>query len=145
MKKTSLSLTPDQVKFLREFKQQGTKSLREINRANILLLLDKGKQAVEITDFLDVGRNTVSRTKQKFIRHGINAALQEEDRPGQPKRYKQKQEAEIIALTCSNAPPGRERWTLELLEKTARRKKGMKTISRESIRLILKKTNVNLG
>ena len=134
MKKTSLSLTPDQVKFL-----------REINRANILLLLDKGKQAVEITDFLDVGRNTVSRTKQKFIRHGINAALQEEDRPGQPKRYKQKQEAEIIALTCSNAPPGRERWTLELLEKTARRKKGMKTISRESIRLILKKTNVNLG
>lgn len=145
MKKTLVDLTPKQVKFLKDFKQQGKRSLREINRANILLLLHKEKQAMEITDFLDVGRNTVSRTKQKFIRHGIRVALAEDYRPGQPKKYKQKQEAEIIALTCSNAPAGRERWTLELLEKTARKKKGMKTINRESIRLILKKTNLSLG
>lgn len=145
MKTIFVPLTLKQVKFLKEFKQQGKRSLREINRANILLLLDKGKQAMEITDFLDVGRNTVSRTKQKFIRYGIKAALAEDDRPGQPKKYKQRQEAEIIALTCSNAPAGRERWTLELLEKTARKKKGMTTINRESIRLILKKTNVSLG
>lgn len=145
MDKRALSLTPDQEKFLKEFKQQGKRSLREINRANILLLLHKGKKAKEIVDFLDVGRNTVSRTKQDFIRGGIKVALEEESRPGQPKKYNQKHEAEIIALACSDAPKERERWTLELLTEAARKKKGLKTINRESIRLMLKKTNVNLG
>jgi len=109
------------------------------------LLLDKKKQAKEIVDFLDVGRNTVSRTKQKFLRDGIVAALEEDERSGQPKKYKEKQEAEIIALACSGPPEGRERWTLELLKKHAKKQEGLETINKESIRLILKKTNVSLG
>lgn len=145
MEKTLVNLTPPQVKFLKEFKQEGQRSLREINRVNILLLLHKGKQAKEIADYLDVGRNTVSRTKQKFIRDGIKAALEEVLRPGQPKKYKQKQEAEIIALACSAPPEGRERWTLELLTKQIKKKESLETINRESVRLILKKTNVSLG
>ena len=145
MKRASVRLTSAQRDFLKEFKQREAISLREINRANILLLLDKGKPSNEIADFLDVGRNTVSRTKHKFIRGGIESALEEDERPGQPKKYKEKHEAEIIALACSNAPEGRERWTLELLETTAKKKKGLKTINRESIRLMLKKTNVSLG
>ena len=130
---------------LKKFKQEGKRSLREINRANILLLLDKGKQAIEIADFLDIGRNTVSRTKQKFLREGIKAALEEDFRPGQPKKYKQRDEAEIIALACSDPPEGRERWTVELLTKQAKKKEGLEEINRESVRLILKKTNVSLG
>ncbi len=145
MEKTLVNLTPPQVKLLKEFKQEGQRSLREINRVNILLLLHKGKQAKEIADYLDVGRNTVSRTKQKFIRDGIKAALEEVLRPGQPKKYKQKQEAEIIALACSAPPEGRERWTLELLTKQIKKKESLETINRESVRLILKKTNVSLG
>ncbi len=145
MKQTTVNLTPRQVKFLKDFKQQDKRSLREINRANILLLLDKGKQAVEIVEFLDVGRNTVSRTKQKFLQEGIQAALEEDSRPGQPIRYTAKHETELIALACSNAPSGRTRWTLELLKEKLKRQNGFNTINRESIRLMLKKTNVNLG
>jgi len=130
---------------LKDFKQQGKRSLRQINRANILLLLDKGKKATEIADFLDLGRNTVSRTKRNFLRDGTDAALEEGPRPGQPKKYGQRQEAELIALACSDAPEGREKWTLQLLEKAAREKEGMGTVNRESIRLMLKKTNVSLG
>lgn len=145
MKHTTINLTSRQVKFLKDFKQQDKRSLRQINRANILLLLDKGKQAKEIVEFLDVGRNTVSRTKQKFIQEGIQAALEEEQRSGQPIKYASKHEAELIALACSNAPSGRTRWTLELLKETLKKQKGFKTINRESIRLMLKKMNVNLG
>ena len=145
MKKRTVQLTSQQVRFLKEFKGGEERSLREINRANILLLLHKGKRSKEIEDFLDVGRNTVSRTKQKFLRQGIEAALEEEPRGGQPKKYEPKHEAEIIALACSNAPLGRERWTLELLERAARKKRGMKTITRESIRLMLKKTSASHG
>jgi putative transposase len=145
MKKPSVKLTPEQVQFLKAFKQQGKRSLREINRANILLLLDKGKKAIEIADFLDVGRNTVSRTKHNFLRGGLTAALEEDARPGQPRKYKPRQEAEIIALACSDPPEGRERWTLELLTRESKKRPGLETINRESIRLMLKKTNVNLG
>lgn len=145
MKNKSVTLTLKQIKKLKDLKQQDGRSLREINRANILLLLHKSKSALEITDFLDVGRNTVSRTKQKFLRQGIHAALEEEPRPGQPVKYTPKHEAEIIALACSNAPSGRTRWTLELLKSTLKKQKGFKTLNKESIRLMLKKTNVNLG
>ena len=145
MKQTTINLTPEEVKFLRDFRQQDGRSLREINRANTLLLLERGKQAREIADFLDIGRNTVSRTKQKFLRQGIESALAEEERSGQPIIHTAASEAEVIALACSNAPDGRTRWTLELLTERLNKQKGFKKINRESIRLMLKKTNVNLG
>lgn len=145
MKRSAVKLTPRQLNFLKNFKEEGKRSLRETNRANILLLLHKGKQALEIAEFLDVGRNTVSRTKQDFLLRGILAALGEEDRPGQPVKYTPKHEAELIALACSNAPWGRTRWTLELLKDKLKKKKGFSSINRESIRLMLKKTNVSLG
>jgi len=145
MRQTTINLTPEQVKYLKDFKQQEKRSLREINRTNILLLLNKGKQASEIADFLDIGRNTVSRTKQKFLRRGIESALEEEPRSGQPVIHTAAREAEVIALACSNAPEGRTRWTLELLTETLNARPGSKPINRESVRLMLKKTNVNLG
>lgn len=145
MKQTTINLTPEEVKFLKEFKEQEKRSLREINRANILMLLNKGKQASEIADFLDIGRNTVSRTKQKFVREGIEPALAEESRSGQPVIHTAAREAEVIALACTNAPSGRTRWTLELLTETLNARQGFRTINRESVRLMLKKTNVNLG
>lgn len=145
MKRTLVNLTSQQVDFLKGFKQKPERSLREINRANILLLLHKGKRAADIVDFLDVGRNTVSRTKQKFLCQGLKPSLAEDARSGQPVKYKQKQEAEIIAFACSDPPEGRQRWTLELLTKQAKKKEGLKTINKESVRLILKKTNVSLG
>ena len=145
MKQTRINLTPEQERFLKKFKRQEKRSLREVNRANILLLLNRGKQASEIADFLDIGRNTVSRTKQKFLREGIESALAEEERSGQPVIHTVAREAEVIALACSDAPEGRARWTLELLTETLNRQKGFKKINRESIRLMLKKTNVSLG
>ena len=115
MKNKRVKLKPKQVKYLKVFKNQGKKSVREINRANILLLLNKGKKTPEITDFLDIGRNTVSRIKQKFLKHGLETALKEDERSGQPLKYKQKHKAELIALACSDPPEGRTRWTLELM------------------------------
>ncbi|MGH9948210.1 MAG: helix-turn-helix domain-containing protein [Pyrinomonadaceae bacterium] len=145
MTRTIINLTAEQVKFLREFKETEKRSLREINRANILLLLIKGKEAAEIAEFLDIGRNTVSRTKQRFLREGMDSALEEEKRSGQPKIHTAAREAEVIALACSEAPTGRTRWTLELLTETLNRQKGFKKINRESVRLMLKKTNANHG
>ena len=55
------------------------------------------------------------------------------------------QEAEVVALACSQPPEGAARWTIRLLTIAARHRPRLEGINRESIRQILKKTSVNLG
>jgi transposase len=145
MKRPPVKLTAEELDCLRSFKNSGKRSQREYDRANILLLLHKGKKDAEIEDFLEVERTTIWRTRKKFLKVGLAKSLGEKARSGQPKKYGQHQEAEVIALACSDAPEGRARWTLELMAETLNKKEGLETINRETIRLILKKTNVNLG
>lgn len=145
MKRPIVKLNPAGVDYLRSFKKAGKKSQREYDRANILLLLHKGKKDTEIEDFLEVDRTTIWRTRKRFLEEGLSMALEEKPRSGQPRKYGQDQEAEVVALACTDAPGGRARWTLELLTETLGKKKGLETINRETVRLILKKTNVNLG
>jgi len=145
MKRVDIKLKRDEISFLREYKRSGNRSEREYNRANILLLLHKGKKDGEIEDVLEVDRATIWRTKQKYLKEGIENALQEKARSGQPVKYGVAEKAEVIAAACSDPPDGRSRWTLELLADTLKEKKGLSTVNRESIRLILKKTNVSLG
>jgi transposase len=140
-----VKLSPSEIEFLRIFKSSGKLSKREYDRASILLLLDKGKLDTEIVDFLEVERTTVWRTRKRYLEEGLEKSLQEKERSGQPKKYGAKQEAEIIALACSDPPQGRAKWSLELLTEKLSHQKGLKSVNRETIRLILKKTNVSLG
>jgi transposase len=145
MKRSSVSLNQKELEYLRSFKRSAKRSQREYDRANILLSLHKGKKDIEIVDFLEVERTTVWRTRKKYLEEGIERALGERARSGQPKKYTQKHEAEVVALACSDAPEGRSRWTLQLLSQRLKDREGLRTITRESVRLILKKTNVSLG
>lgn len=145
MKRSTVKLSPEELDHLRSFKRSDKRSQREYDRANILLLLHKGKKDLEIEDFLEVERTTIWRTRKRFLEEGLARALKEKARSGQPKKYGQKQQAEVIALACSDAPEGRARWTLELLVEALEKKEGFGTINRETIRLMLKKTNVSLG
>ena len=131
--------------FLTNLTKTGNRNSREFERAYILLALDKGKKPVEITDFYNVSRITVWRVKRNYLTGGVNRAIQDDQRSGQPIKYDDKVKADIIALACSQAPEGRSRWTIRLMEKTLRLEYGLETINRETIRLLLKKTNVSLG
>ena len=145
MKRELVKLSRSELAFLRSFKSSGKRSQREYARANILLLLHKGKKDAEIVDFPEVERTTVWRTRMRYLQEGVEKSLQEKERSGQPSKYGTKEEAGIIALACSGPPAGRARWTLELLTEKASLCKGLESINRETIRLILKKTNVSLG
>lgn len=145
MKREEIKLSKLAIKYLEEFKSSGKRSKREFDRCNILLLLNKGKKDSEIEDFLGVSRITIWRTRRRYLEQGVERALEEESRSGQPRKYGMNHETEIIALACSDPPAGRARWTLELLTEQLAKQKGMETINRESIRLILKKTNASRG
>lgn len=140
-----VSLTESDLSYLELFKNTGKKSLREFNRVNILLLLDKGKKSSEIEDFLSVDRITIWRVKKKYLELGVQLALQEEERPGQPIKYTIDHQAELASIACGPCPAGRRRWTVRLLTKELKKKQGLEKISRETVRLSLKKMNVSLG
>lgn len=131
--------------FLTNLTKTGSRNSREFERAYILLALDKGKKHDEIQDFYNVSRITIWRIKRNYMEEGVVGAIQDEPRSGQPIKYDEKIKADIIALACSKAPEGRSRWTLRLLENTLKIEHSLETINRETIRLILKKTNVSLG
>mgnify|MGYP001564570675 CR=1 FL=1 len=140
-----LKLKPNEIVFLKEFTKKGQKSARAIVRANILILLDKGETGDGIAEKINVHRDTVYNVKRRYFKEGLNLALSEKQRPGQPQKYDHKKKAEIIAYACTNPPEGRKRWTIRLLAEEMQKHRGFKTVNRESIRLTLKKATPNLG
>jgi putative transposase len=138
-------LTEKEVEYLSAFVKKGRKSARELTRARVLLLANGRRTEMEIKDTLGISRATVSNIKKRYREEGLQSALTDKPRPGQPRKYTERHEAEIIAQACTKSPDGSKRWSLTLLTEEMRKKEGFETINRESIRLILKKAKQNLG
>ena len=140
-----MRLTEEEVEYLDAFVKKGRRSARELTRAYALLLLNDGRTEIEVKETLRISRATVSNIKRRYREEGLQTALTEKPRSGQPKKYVERHEAEIIAQACAKPPDGRKRWSIVLLTEEMRKKKGFETINRESIRLILKKAGLDLG
>jgi len=138
-------LEEDEIQFLNGFVKKGCRKAREVYRANVLLLANKGEKDTRIAEILSVHRKTVGMIKKKYVEEGLESALKDKPRSGQPIKYDEKKQAEIIALACSDPPEGRKRWSIRLLVEEIQSKDGFETINYESIRLILKKAGLNLG
>jgi hypothetical protein len=84
----------------------------------------------------------VARVRQHFVEEGLEVAL----RP-QPttRRYERKldgqAEAHLLALACGPAPEGQAKWTLRLLADQLVELQHVDSISYETVRQTLKKTN----
>lgn len=142
---TKIQLKQKERNYLRSFTTSRNLSLREFNRAKILLFMDKGLSISEISDLLDIDRTTIWRIKQRYLKRGMEMTLTEDSRSGQPVKYTMTHESELTALVCGPVPEGRRRWTIRLLVEELRKQKGFKTITYGSVRGLLKKTNLSLG
>jgi len=138
----NINLKNSEVKFLTKFIRKGKKNARSLTRARILLLANKGKGDTEIANILGVGRSTALRIRKRYLEEGLQSALVDKPRPGQPEKYNERQTAEIVALACTEPPEGRSKWSLALLCEELRKKEGFETVNRETIRLILKKNKI---
>lgn len=140
-----IKLKKKEVEYLQEFKRSGNHTLREFNRAMVLLFLNKEMTITEIENLLEVDRTTIWRIKKKYQEQGVEKTLLDEPRSGQPKKYTSVHEAELTALACGPAPKGRKRWTIRLLVEELRKKKGLETVTYRTVYTMLKKTNLSLG
>src|SRR5262245_3887423 len=147
-KQRAVTLTRAEREGLEKFVAQGKKSARAITRARILLLADEGRKGRELTELLVVSRGTVHNVRKKYQqrRHAhILDLLQEEPRSGRPIKLDSRVEAQVTMIACSEPPAGCGRWTLHLIADKLVKLAVTDAISHESVRRLLKKTNLSRG
>jgi transposase len=150
-KRYRVTLTESERGDLRKLVSVGKAAAQKLVRARILLLADQAQDGSsmsdpEIVESLGCGRASVERVRKRFVEEGLEAALC--PRPSQ-RVYERKMdgnaEAHLIALACGAPPDGRARWTLRLLSDQMVVLEHVESVSFETVRRVLKKTNLSLG
>jgi hypothetical protein len=145
MRQTELHLTDEDRWVIDEIRGKGIHHSREVNRAHALSCLDRGIPEAQIMEVLGIGRTALWRARSAYLQGGLDLAVFDVARSGRPPQYDTDAEARVTALACSAPPAGRQRWTLVELERAARQESGLGTVSRETVRRMLKKTISNPG
>jgi transposase len=151
MIKYKVTLSKEERDVLMTIINKGSHTSQKFRTAYILLNCDEGKYSEKVTNevmskVLKVGMRTIDRVKKRFIEEGFDAILA---RKQTTRVYERKAdgdlEAHLIALCCGDPPTGYSRWTLRLLSEKMVELSYVDSISHETIRRVLKKTNYDLG
>ena len=110
-----VSLSEEERQQLKDMTRKGVISARVLTRAHVLLLTDQQLEDRDVAGRLSINRITVANLRRKYVEGGLQAALYEKERPKQAPKLNPKQTAILIAETCSAAPVGRDKWTMQLL------------------------------
>ena len=130
---------------LKQIASRGETSARKVKRALVLLKADEGMTDRDIASGLLISASTVGRVRTRFVKEELDSALNERPRPGQKRKLDGRQEAHLIAIACSDAPEGHADWTIQLLADKVVAMGFAESISLETVRQILKKTNSSRG
>ena len=151
VKRYRVRLSEEEQQGLRSLVSKGRAAAYKQTHARILLLCDENQadgamKDEEIARALKLGTATVERVRRRGVEEGLEAAL---GRRQQLNRRQRKLdgagEAHLIALTCSQPPEGRAGWTLRLLADQLVECEIVDSISTETVRQTLKKTNSSLA
>ena len=130
--------------FLQDAIKSGTRKAREITRCRILLLSSEGWSNTQVSRALSITSTMVRDVCGRYVERGLDAALGEKKRSGRPQVFDGKARANLTALACSTPPEGYSQWSLRLLADKAVELEYVKKISHAEVRIILKKTKLNL-
>jgi transposase len=152
MKKYKVTLTGEERQQLQGLIASGKAAAKKLSHARILLKADAatggpGWDDARIAEAAEVSTDTVARVRQRFVEQGLDAALvrKKQDRPSRERTLDGRAEARLIALACSAPPDGRKEWTMKLLADRLVELEVVDTVSDETVRRALKKTNSSRG
>ena len=138
MKEYIVRLTDGSRRKLRELVGSGTRSVRVVRRALILLKSDAGLTDLQIVEHVGCAERTVRNVRKRFCEEGLEGTLHDAVRPGRPSEFTQRQKQRVVALACTEPPEGRARWTLELLCEHAAKRGFVESVSKSEVSLWLK-------
>ena len=144
-----LHLSPGQRTELEKLIRSGSAPARTQTKARILLLTDRDGPCpctdIVISQSLLCSRGTIMTTRNRFLEEGLQASLYDRPRPGAKPKITGDVEARLVMLACSAPPPGRARWTLQLLADELVILGLVESISDVGVYKRLKKTGLSLG
>lgn len=140
MKELIIKLKKKDRESLGKFVKRGNSNAREITRARVLLMSDSRERPTSIVNALNVTKKTIQNIKERYLQGGIDRALYDLPRSGQPTKFNGKHRAKITALACTTAPEGHAKWSLSLLADKAVEIGIVEEISKAQVGRILKKT-----
>jgi transposase len=148
-KKYIVRLTEEERKGLEDLVSKGKAAAYKIKHAHILLKANVDGPNWEdkrIAEAFSVHVGTVGNVRQRLVEEGMEAALGRKKRAHPPceQILDGKGEARLIALTRGKPPEGHCRWTLRLLADKMVELKIADSVSYETVRRTLKKTNSSL-
>ena len=132
--------------------RQGSHTAKKVIHSLILLNVDRGvhnKSPMtneEVCNVLKTGMRTIDRVKQRFVMEGLDAALGVAPTSRvYDKKVDGETEARLVSIACSEPPKGFGKWSLRLLADRMVELNYVEDISHETVRRVLKKTNLSLG
>jgi len=148
MEKYIVELTSEERKELNQIVSKGKTAAQKITHARVLLQADESKGGPAWTDkqiskAFGIHINTIHGIRQRFVEEGLKTALErkKQDRPSHRRIVDGKVEAHLIALRCGPPPEGTKQWNLRLLADKLVELEIVPSISHETVRQALKKTN----
>lgn len=147
-KKYIVRLSGKERKGLEKLIAKGKTAAYRIRHAHILLKVDAdapGWTDTRIAEAFSCHARTVEGIRKRFVEQGLDVALNRKKRamPPREKLLDGEKEARLIALSCSKPPKGRGRWSLHLLADKMVELEIVESISHETVRQMLKKTNLS--
>jgi len=148
--KVRIRLTEEQRRSLLQFTRTGPRSPQSLVRARILLLADAaGPHALtdeRIVEQWATAAVTVMRVRPQLVVEGLDATRHRKKPTGRVYRELDgTQEAQLIALTCSQAPDGQARWTMKLLADKLVELEVVESIDPATVWRTLKETTSSRG
>ncbi|HYT41158.1 MAG TPA: helix-turn-helix domain-containing protein [Methylomirabilota bacterium] len=134
--KYNVTLTNKDHQQIEKVIRRGVSNARVNTRARVLLAANEGKQDREICEMFHVHRSTVHDIRQHYCEEGLNRALYDLPRSGQPRKLTGVQEAHVIAIACTKAPEGYAHWTMDLITEEIQDKLTV-SISRSAVYNVL--------
>ena len=146
-----ITLSKQERKELEALTRNGKTGAKKFIHARALLLCDAGPDGPSWTvavaaEALGVTSRTIEHLKKRFVEDGLEAALVRKIREKPPRDviFDGAFEARLIALACSDAPEGYQRWTVRLLADKAVELNFASSVSHMTVQRVLKKMNLSL-
>ena len=133
---------------LNDLISKGKAAAKTILKARILLKADQGEAGEGWSDeaigtALDTNVTMVERVRAKLVEEGLDAVLTRKKRETPPIApiFDGHKQAQLIALACSQPPPGFARWTIRLLAEHVVERQIVDAAHHNTVQRALKKTS----
>ena len=146
-----VTLTKEERKELEAISTKGKRAARTVLYARALILLDAGEYGpkwvvAKVAEALGTTPRSIEHLKKRFVEEGLSAAIERKKRVTPPReiQFGGEFEAKLLAMACSEAPEGRERWTMRLLAEKMVELKIVPSVSPMTVCNTLKKMKLSL-